>query len=499
MSAVDSTTLLTWFTDSVARVPDAPALVVGGRSLTYAQLDRLSESLAVRLRQAAGRPRRVGLLAARSVLCYAGYLAALRCGAAVVPLHPAYPAARNGLVLRLAQVDVVLADPGQHTSFAEEADVPVLTPGTEEPAGPPAAPAPPAAAGPDDLAYVLFTSGSTGVPKGVPIRHRNLTAFLRYNIARYRVGPGCRMSQTFGLTFDPSVFDMFVAWGGGATLVVPTDEELLDPVGFVAEHALTHWYSVPSIVTLARTAGILTPGGMPSLRWSLFAGEQLTADQASAWAAAAPHSTLENLYGPTELSVTVTACRLPADLASWPRTSNGTIPIGTLYPHLEHRTDPDTGELLVRGPQRFDGYLDPADDAGRFLRDGTGEVHGRPAPGDWYRTGDAVGLEGGLLVHRGRLDDQVKIRGQRVELGEIEAVLRSCAGLGQVVVSPVPGRGGGTQLSAVYSGAQVTAAELRRRLRDRLPSHMVPKRFVHLDRLPLTANGKVDRAACGRL
>lgn len=509
--AVDTTTLLSWFTDSAARGPDEPALVIGGRSLTYAALDRLSRHLARRLSQCVGRRRRVGLLASRSVVTYAGYLAVLRSGGAVVPLNPAYPAARNREVLRLAGVDAVLVCAGQDTAFADGTGVPVLvggpdqpdpdpcdTPDVPEPAGPPS---------PDDLAYILFTSGSSGVPKGVPIRHRNLHAFLRHNIARYEVGPGCRMSQTFGLTFDPSVFDMFVAWGGGAALVVPTEEELLDPVGFVTENDLTHWYSVPSIITLTRTAGILPPGSMPSLRWSLFAGEQLTLDQAAAWSAAAPRSTLENLYGPTELSVTVTACRLPPDEQRWPRTSNGTVPIGTVYPHLDHRTDPCTGELLVRGPQRFSGYLDPADNTGRFTRDATDgsaaidaiDVAGGPGPKDWYRTGDRVAVEDGLLVHLGRLDHQVKIRGQRVELGEIEAALRSYAGLAQVVVSTGVGRGGAAQLSAVYSGAEVPPAELRRRLRARLPAHMIPKRFVHLDQLPLNANGKVDRDACGRL
>jgi acyl-coenzyme A synthetase/AMP-(fatty) acid ligase len=273
---------------------------------------------------------------------------------------------------------------------------------------------------------------------------------------------------------------------------------LLDPVGFVNEHALTHWYSVPSIVSWVRNAGSLGTGSLPSLRRSLFAGEQLTLEQARAWAAAAPESTIENLYGPTELTVTVTAYRLPADPSAWPQTANGTVPIGRIHPHLDHRIDPDTGELQVRGPQRFDGYLDPADNEGRFWEPGAqpGSV---PSSQAWYMTGDRVSLVDGELVHLGRLDQQVKIMGRRLELGDVESAVRRWAGLDDVVVTAVPGPGGEYQLTAVYSGIAATSAELRNRLRPYLPTHMIPARFVHLDALPLNANGKVDRRACSRL
>ncbi|MFG1653248.1 AMP-binding protein [Micromonospora sp. NPDC049275] len=491
MTADAVPTLYQWFAETAVRVPDATALAVGPNSFSYRELSATAAGVARRLRELTPRPR-VGLLASRTPLAYAGYLGVLRAGGTVVPLNPEYPAGRNRMLAERGGLDVVLADMEADVAFASAAGIPVLGPEDVDAADPAE---PPTDACPDDVAYILFTSGSTGVPKGVPIRHRNAAEFVRLHVDRYDVRPGCRLSQTFGLTFDPSVFDMFVAWAGGATLVVPTREELLDPVTYVADRALTHWYSVPSIISMARSAGTLIPGSMPSLRWSLFAGEQLTLDHAAAWADAAVNSTVENLYGPTELTVTVTTYRLPPDRGSWPVTSNGTVPIGRIHPHLEHRLESETGELQVRGPQRFAGYLDPADDAGHFLDPRTGLPTATPGPDAWYRTGDRVGDEQGQLVHLGRLDQQVKVLGQRIEPGEIEAALRTRCGVDDAVVLV----GDADRLVAVYTGAERTPAELRAQLRAHLPAHMVPRRFVHRTDLPLNANGKVDRLACGRL
>ena len=502
-------TLQSWFTAAADRYRDEIALVVAGQQLTYRDLDRVARSVAGGVADATRRrPARVGLLAAHSVAAYAGYLGVVRGGNAVVPMNVDYPAERNRQVAEVAELDALIVDEGRDLAFASGLDLPVIEVGgeaVERALRSPVADTVEDADDPQGVAYILFTSGSTGVPKGVPIRHRNLDAFVRYQVDRYGVGPGSRLSQTFGLTFDPSVFDMFVAWGSGATLVVPSRAELLDPVGFVNDHAVTHWYSVPSLVSWVHDAGSLEPGSLPTLRRSLFAGEQLTLEQARVWSDAAPHSTVENLYGPTELTITVTAYQLPADRAAWPRTENGTVPIGPVYPHVEHRIDPRTGELQVRGPQRFDGYLDPADNDGHFwdpdaavdpLAAGdAGPVNGTA----WYRTGDRVVDVDGDLVHLGRLDEQVKIMGRRLELGDVESALRRWAGVGDVVVIAGPGPTGEIQLTAVYTGAAVPVRELRNRLRPNLPIHMVPARFVHVRTLPLNANGKIDRQACRAL
>ncbi|MGX2993987.1 AMP-binding protein [Streptomyces sp. JNUCC 64] len=506
-------TLHAWFDRTAARHPDRPALEAGGTVLTYRELRRAAEHVAARVLAAHGSaPRRISVMATRSVAVLAAYLAGQRLGATVTPVNPGFPAARNRVIVELSGAEVLVADAADAVQLDGELAGAVPTELRLDSAGVAAAgraadtvdpglPAP--ATGPDDIAYVLFTSGSTGRPKGVPIRHRNLTPYLAHNIARYGIGPGCRTSHTFDLTFDPSVFDLFVTWGGGATLVVPGRAELLSPVDYIADNGITHWFSVPSVVSVGAQLGNLPAGRAPSLRSSVFIGEQLSYDQARAWHTVAPRATIENVYGPTELTVACTEFALPTDPAEWPATSNDTVPVGPVYPFLDHLVldedgrPADEGELVVRGSQRFDGYLDPADDRGRFLsHDGHRAV---PYDGEtpltaahYYRTGDRVRRENGLLVHLGRLDNQVKIRGYRVELGEIEAALRRHPDIDQAVVVAL-GQGDGTELVGCHTGAPVEPQQLGRWLRKRVPVHMVPRRFRHLDTLPLNPNGKTDR------
>ena len=500
---VPEDTLYEWFAASARRFPDFEAVRLPGSSVSYRRLADLADALAGQLvRTFGGVPRRVALLASRSLVAYAGYLAVQRLGAAVVPLNPRYPLLRNQAVCELAEVDLVLADVLADTDAAELHPCVLAVTDDQVRTAHPARALPPYATGPDDVAYVLFTSGSTGQPKGVPIRHTNLSGYLAHNIRTYGVRPGCRVSHTFELTFDLSVFDLFVTWGGGATLIVPGPEELLKPVDYLVEHAITHWFSVPSVITVAGGLGNLPTGRVTELRHAVFCGEQLTYEQAAAWRAVAPRAVVDNVYGPTELTLACTEYRLPADPADWPPTSNDTVPIGAIYPGLDHLVVDDDGrpaaegELVVRGHQRFSGYLDPAHNTGRFMRAGDGEpatpVDGVPRDDDYYRTGDRVRVEHGELVHLGRLDNQVKIRGYRVELGEVETALRRHPSVTHAVVVATAD-GGETVLTGFYTGVPVAPLDLITWLRRRIPVYMVPRRYVHLDAFPLNSNGKVDR------
>ncbi|MFJ4797990.1 AMP-binding protein [Kitasatospora purpeofusca] len=496
------------FAATARRHPELPAVELATSSIGYAELERAAEALAERLTAEHGRVRSVALLASRSGVAYGGYLAAQRLGAQVVPLNLKYPPRRNTAICELADVDVIIADAAgqqwlEHCPAGTRPVRPVLGLTDQELlAARPDGSLPAPSTDPEDIAYLLFTSGSTGRPKGVPIRHRNVLAFLEHAVPRFEVGPGCRTSHTFDLTFDLSVYDLFVTWAGGATLVVPDAAELLSPVEYAVNRRLTHWFSVPSAVSAAAGLGGLPDGRGSGLRHSVFCGEQFTYAQAEEWHAFAPGSVLTNIYGPTELTLACTEFRLPAERGDWPETVNDTVPIGTLFPGLDHTVTED-GELCVRGPQRFDGYLDPRDNTDRFLGAGDGADDGANggAPGEerYYRTGDRVRTEDdGTLVHLGRLDNQVKIRGYRVELGEFETLLRRRPGIREAVVVPVR-QGDSTELMACYTGEPAREADLRRTLAAGLPVHLVPNVFLHVESLPLNPNGKTDRAVVAKL
>lgn len=510
-------TLHDWFAATVELHGDQVALEVDGAALTYRELDVVSARLACGLLSSRAAPRRVGLLAARSLTAYAGYLAVQRIGATVVPLNPDFPVTRNGTIAAAADVDLVLSDAALPSDDPILSSLPLMTVDPNEllVAASEEKPAQVLVGDAQEYAYIMFTSGSTGTPKGVPIRHENISTYLEYVIDRYELGPGARVSQNFDLTADLSLFDLYTAWGSGGTLVPPRASDRLGVVRYVNRNSLTHWLSVPSTVSLAARRGLLLPDAMPSLRWSLFCGEALTLSQAQAWSAAASSSVLENLYGPTELTVSCLDHRLAEDSSQWPDTVSGTVPIGRTYPGLEHivvdedlglAVPGEPGELCVRGPQRFDGYLDPAHDIGRFLMfDGqmsTAIPHDGTSPltaDHWYRTGDKVTDQGGDMVFIGRLDHQVKIRGYRVEFGEIEASLRSQPGVVDAVAVSWEDESGDVCLEAVVTGAVADPKDPLDRLRSTLPDYMVPRRVTVVDDLLLNPNGKADRPALTRM
>lgn len=497
------------FRDTVGHAGAATAIEVSGLTLSYAELNAAVERMAAHIVRAAGRrPSRVGLLTSRSLASYVGYLAVQRLGAAVVPLNQGAPVARNLVITKDAGLDVTIVDDTsakQLPEYPQQSGIPVvdltgdrwralLTGGDAVPE---------MGSGFGDLAYIIYTSGSTGTPKGVPTEHGNALALLDDVIERFEFTADSRVSQTFELFFDGSIVEMFATWGTGATLCVPQHSDVFTPVRFVNEKRLTHWLSVPSIISFARRLRALAPGSMPNLSRAMFGGEPLTLEQAEAWRAAAPNAAINNCYGPTELTVICTGYEVPADRSAWPVTSNRSMPIGDIYPHLDHvllddELRPcDDGELCLRGPQRFPGYLDPSENAGRFV-EFEGEVAAVYDGSDplterhWYRTGDRVRRENGELVHLGRIDDQIKVRGNRVELGEIESVLRRHAAIAEVVVVTLPAADGEVELHAVYTGEQIADADIARLVAD-LPVYMRPRTYHYRDSIPLAANGKIDR------
>ncbi|WP_255950606.1 amino acid adenylation domain-containing protein [Streptomyces odontomachi] len=472
------------FLRSLERDAEAEALRIGAQRITYRWLHDRALALAGSLVSTAALPlRRVGVLAARSADAYAGMLAALYTGAAVVPLDPSFPAERLRSMVSAASLDGLVVDERGRRSLAELAGaldgVSVVT----EPAGPVLEK--PVSSAPSDVAYVLFTSGSSGRPKGVPVRHASAVAYLRHVQERYAFTADDVFSQTFDLTFDLAMFDLFVGWGSGGTVVSVPPHAAVSLPEFIARHGITVWFSTPSMISLARRARGVEPGSLPSLRWSLFCGEPLLVRDAARWQDAAPRSHVENLYGPTELTISCSAHRF--DPQTSPRLAvNGIVPVGTIHPNLRYLLlgpdDDGTGELCVTGDQMFHGYLDPSDDVDRFV-----EHDGER----WYRTGDLVQhAEGGELAYIGRRDHQVNIGGIRMELAEIESGLRRIPGVRDAVVVATDGR-----LVAFCVGEEHPSSLLLTELGAFLPRYMIPRHFEFLDDLPLNANRKTDRLA----
>jgi amino acid adenylation domain-containing protein len=471
---------------------------VGADTISYAEAyERALRWAAHLLGLSEGPPRAIGVLADRGSTAYLGILAAMFTGAAVVPIQPDLPGARIGYMLQASGAEAVLADQAGAAVVSElDLAIPLLNVDRVSGRPGPDGSSPVARVRPDDVAYILFTSGSTGRPKGVPITHRNLDFYFRLLEARYDFAAGDVFSQILQLNFDCSVFELFAAWGAGATVCHVPAFAYRDMPSFLTEQGMTVWFSTPSAINFIRRTSGLPAASMPTLRWSFFAGEALRCSDLADWQAAACRGHAENLYGPTELTLTITGHRWSPELSPG-LAVNGIVPIGTLHPGHEFlllsgdgAIVPDEGELCVTGQQMSPGYLNPADNAGRFL------LHDSRT---WYRTGDRARLlPGGELAYLGRLDSQVQIRGLRVELAEIDHAVRSCAGV-QDAVTVVRSTDDDSELVVFYTGSPASPVALARQLRAILPAEMIPRVFRHIEQFPLNPNKKIDKLRLANL
>ena len=506
-----------------AEAPDRLALELEGRALTYGELAARARALAeTLLEHGPPGPPLTAVLGHRSATAFEGVLGALARGHGYVPLNPGFPTARSRAMLDRAGCAAVVVDSAARAKVGDlleglDRELLVVLPKEEDVSAYAREWAPHRVVGarelgagrleplpvrPADPAYLLFTSGTTGTPKGVAVSHGNVRAFLDALAERYDFTENDRFSQTFNLTFDLSVFDLFAAWESGACVCCPSDKMLLNPADFIRRSGLTIWFSVPSIAVFMRRLRVLKPAAFPTLRWSLFCGEALPSAVAKEWAEAAPASVVENLYGPTEATIACTAYRWDAS-RSPDESELGTVPIGQAFGSTSTLVAGDgltgvepgeTGELLLNGPQVVRGYWHDDEATGRAFV----PVDGHP----YYRTGDRVRrLDGdGPLLYLGRLDNQIKVLGHRVELGEVEAAIREETGIDAVVAVGWPRSPTGVAgIAAFVAERQLDIAALRERLGARLPGYMVPREFRLLAELPLNANGKWDRGALVRL
>ncbi|WP_459962768.1 amino acid adenylation domain-containing protein, partial [Mycobacterium avium] len=472
----------TVFAEQAARTPDAVALVYEDRSWTYRELDEAANRVAHRLAGfGVGAGERVALLFSRSAEAIVAILAVLKTGAAYLPIDPALPDERIGLMLADAAPMVAISTAelaprlrGHHVVVLDVHDPAVDTQ--------PSTPLPPPGA--DDIAYLIYTSGTTGVPKGVVVSHLNVTQLLTADSGLPREGV---WSQWHSLAFDVSVWEIFGALLHGGQLVVIPDSVVRSPDDF---HALLLDEQVSVLSQTPSAAGTLSPEGLESTAL-VVAGEACPAELVDRWA---PGRTMINAYGPTEATV-YTAVSAPLQ----PGSPAG-VPIGFPVPGaglfvLDESLRPVppgvVGELYVAGAGVACGYWRRGGlTASRFVACPFGRPGAR-----MYRTGDLVRWRGdGQLDYLGRADEQVKVRGYRIELGEVRSALAALDGVDQAAVVAREDRPGDKRLVGYITG-DADPAEARARLGERLPAYMVPAAIVALDAIPLTPNGKLDTRA----
>jgi len=510
--------LIAQFINSVNLYPERQALYIDSQSYSYKTLCAMAENLAQQLPQNSGKQSLCAILCRKSITAYVAILASLMAGSVYVPLNIKQPSERITLMVKQAAVDflIVAADCLTHAKDVLQAitkPLLVILPDTKilpnwcqelqqhifltvvnfkknaksqinyteiSKHG----------------AYLMFTSGSSGLPKGIAVSNKNVTTYIQTILDKYNPTPDDRFSQITELTFDLSVHDIFVCWAAGACLYPMTEAIPLNIVAFIQKYKLTFWLSVPSVIIYIQQRMQHKLACFTSLRHSIFCGEQLSNRLAEFWSRVAPNATIDNFYGPTEATIAITSHR-------WRQNASSVfdfVPIGKPFPqhniaivdqNLQPVIQHTIGELCLSGSQLTQGYLEnlqltqtnfirlPAIDNGKNI---------------WYRTGDLVQwhTEVGLLF-KGRCDDQIQIKGCRVEKQEIELALREAAGTEAVAVLPLKQLDTIVlEIVAYISKPQYVIDEIYQRCRQLLPDYLIPSAIVELASLPKNANGKTD-------
>lgn len=476
------------FLARAAENPERLAIVTSGGSISYSDLERRVRAFAAAfgVRQAP----KVLIALPPSIDAYACILASGLAGGFHTPVNMASPIEKVQRILRQLQPDFVVGERDTLDILADLAsDAIRLDPAqldlSHQLSGPGRR---------HRLAYVFFTSGSTGEPKGVMVSRDALSHYVRW-LYCFGIGASDRVSQHPNLAFDISMTDIFGALCYGATLY-PLDVEgdRLMPARFVARNGITIWNSTPSVVGLMMQVRQATASNLASVRRFNFCGEPLLKEHLDALFAAVPDAIVQNTYGPTEATVSMTALSMTAD--TYRRHCSTSValghPIAGMEIVLAGGTNPDNGEIVIVGPQLADGYWnDPGKTAGAFRQVSASDARRGYFTGDW-----AVRVDGDLFFKE-RMDFQVKVRGIRVELDEVAAAIRACGYPVTCVFKH------GEVLAAVVektaSDAALDEGALRRRLGQKLEPNIIPERIVMVDRIPRNENDKLDRKAASAL
>jgi amino acid adenylation domain-containing protein len=519
--------------DSALSYPEYEAVRYQEQTLTYQQLDRITNQLAnTLLKTGVRRGDRVGIFLNKSLGSLISVFGILKAGGVYVPLDPNAPVKRLAYIARNCDIKVLVTSNGKSETltdfFSEDSTVSTvvfLDDLQDEHSFPDsiniisreyidkedASHSPTIDTIDNDLAYILYTSGSTGDPKGVMISHRTIFTFINWCSDTFKLSPDDRVTSHAPLHFDLSTFDIFVTIkAGGTVVIIPEMLSIFPPrlAKFLQNERITITYLVPSVLSLLVNYGNLAELDFSSMRLILFAGEVFPIKYLRELASTISHVDYYNLYGPTETNVCTYYKIQPADLEP-ERTQP--VPIGKACENIEVFavdeqgrliTEPGIeGELWVRGSCVAQGYWGDAEKTSKnFVSNDYQPYFSELA----YRTGDIVTLHGDRInwIYIGRRDHMVKSRGYRIELGDIEAALYSHSGVKEAAVIAVPDDLLGNRIKAFivpFGENHLLESELETHTSKRLPKYMIPESFVICDALPKTSSGKVDRTRLAQM
>ena len=469
-----------------AATPEAIAHLTGDRTLTYSQLRRFSDGLAFHLTKRLGDDRRpIAVLGHREPEMLIAFLGAVKSGRPYVPIDTGLPQTRIDQILMSSSATLTLT-PDEirrvSTDAPRDSTMPVAK---------------------NEAFYILFTSGSTGEPKGVIITLDCLEHFINWMLAEQQFSKGVEVFLNQApFSFDLSVMDLYCSLATGGTLFSINRDLIANPkklYSALASSGVTTWVSTPSFAQMCLAEDKFAEPMLPRLRRFLFCGETLAPQTASQLLARFPQAQVWNMYGPTEATVATSSIQIDSAILE----KYSTLPVGRVMPGTKisildendgELSDNKRGEIIIAGPNVSPGYIGRPDLTARAFF----QYRDHRA----YKTGDVGRFRDRLLFFEGRIDEQIKLSGYRIELGDVEANLCALPTIRNAVVIPVIKNGAAQSLTAFVTllarnetSDFELAHDLRNQLGERLPTYMLPRKFVFLDAFPMTANGKVDRTA----
>ena len=491
-----------------------------GRKISYKFLNQISMKIVRLFKNNFLDSSVVGIVGQRNFSVYFGILGAIYSGCTYVPINHKYSEDRISKIIKEANVSVLIGNRENIKSIKKSLDsnfIKVILFPDEENVEPnifpkkikcfyksdliDLSPLEPKKIDSSNIFYILFTSGSTGDPKGVMVTIKNVETFIQNMNAFYKLKVGYKASQTFDLGFDPSIVDMFLTWINGGQLCLLSQEELIMPYDYIKREKINFWYSVPTLVKFMFKMGYLIPNSFPELKYSIFTGEALSKKLCDAWQIAAPNSTIENGYGPTEATVNITKFVYKREFKKRKFTNN-IIPIGKIFNgHSFELIDEDfnkvkkgeKGHLIIKGEQIALGYINDHEKTQNSFK----KMPWDNSNQKWYLTGDfAIVNDLNEIEYLGRIDNQIKIAGRRIEVGEIEAALLKSNIINDIIIVPQKDSDESVKSLVGFTTSNISNDEkikINQFALKYIEKIFLPRKIIFIEKLPETSSGKTDR------